>query len=80
MRYVWDPKRGVIPKKEAARRGGVVTMRDIEPFRTQDGVLIASRSTLRDYERRNGVRQIGNDWAGDSDLAPTPAEFGEWKK
>ncbi len=37
---------------------------DIQPFRTQEGVEISSRSKLRDYERRNGVRQVGNDWTG----------------
>jgi hypothetical protein len=36
-------------------------MPDITPFVTQDRVEISSRSALRAYERRNGVRQIGND-------------------
>lgn len=37
---------------------------DIEPFQTQDGVPITSRMALRDYERANGVKQVGNDWTG----------------
>ena len=41
-------------------------MRDIKPFTTQDGVEITSRSKLRDYERRTGSRQVGNDWVGPS--------------
>lgn len=37
---------------------------DIRPFLTQDGKEITSRSRLREYERANGVRQVGNDWPG----------------
>ena len=37
---------------------------DIEPFQTQDGHAITSRSDLRSYEQANGVRQVGNDWTG----------------
>lgn len=39
-------------------------MPDIKHFTTQDGVEITSRSKLRDYERRTGTRQVGNDWSG----------------
>ncbi len=34
---------------------------DIRPFSTQDGVEISSRSSLRAYEQKNGVKQVGND-------------------
>lgn len=37
---------------------------DIKPFVTQEGVHITSRSKLREYERANGVKQVGNDWTG----------------
>ena len=37
---------------------------DIEPFKTQDGTAITSRADLREYERANGVRQVGTDWTG----------------
>jgi hypothetical protein len=37
---------------------------DIAAFQTQDGTPITSRAALRDYERANGVRQVGNDWTG----------------
>jgi hypothetical protein len=37
---------------------------DIEPFTTQEGAAITSRVDLREYERRNGVKQIGTDWPG----------------
>lgn len=41
---------------------------DIQPFQTAgDKVAITSRSELRAYERKNGVRQVGND------LPPPPA-------
>jgi len=37
-------------------------MADITPFVTAgDNVPISSRSQLREYERRTGFRQIGND-------------------
>jgi hypothetical protein len=42
---------------------------DIAPFQTAgDNVAITSRSELRDYERKNGVRQVGND------IPPPPAK------
>ena len=35
---------------------------DIAPFQTAgDRVAITSRSELRAYERKNGIRQVGND-------------------
>ena len=37
---------------------------DIKPFVTQDGTEITSRTALRDYERKHGVKQVGNDWTG----------------
>src|SRR5262245_20710389 len=37
---------------------------DIAPFTTQEGTQITSRMALRDYERLNGVRQVGTDWTG----------------
>jgi len=57
----------LVPKSEArplasAHGPSFYAMPDISPFVTQDKVEITSRSSLRDYERRNGVRQIGNDW------------------
>jgi hypothetical protein len=39
-------------------------MHDIEPFQTQEGEVIGSRRSLREYERSNHVRQSGNDWTG----------------
>jgi hypothetical protein len=32
----------------------------------QDGTEISSRSALRAYEQKNGVKQVGNDWSGSS--------------
>jgi hypothetical protein len=40
-------------------------MSDIEEFVSPiDKTVISSRSGLRNHERRHGIRQIGNDWAG----------------
>jgi hypothetical protein len=54
-------KRLAIPRG-AARSPHVLS--DIAPFTTQDGTAITSRAALRDYERANGVRQVGTDWTG----------------
>jgi hypothetical protein len=50
------------PPRGAGRSPHVLS--DIEPFKTQEGTAIASRAALRDYERANGVRQVGTDWTG----------------
>lgn len=64
--YRFDPKTEqiveVTPSEHRTRDHRFV--RDIEPFVTQDGVEITSRSKLRAYEQANQVRQIGNDWVG----------------
>jgi hypothetical protein len=50
------------PPRASSRSAHVIS--DIEPFTTQEGAAITSRADLREYERRNGVKQIGTDWAG----------------
>lgn len=56
-----------VPKSEAKpRETGAFFVPDIAPFRTQEGVEISSRSALRAYEQKHGVRQVGNDWTGPS--------------
>lgn len=50
------------PPRASSR--SVYVISDIEPFTTQEGAAITSRVELREYERRNGVRQVGTDWAG----------------
>ena len=62
MRYVHRDGK-IVPKTEARSTVGHV-MSDIEPFQTQDGKWITSRSRLREYEQRTGTRQVGNDWTG----------------
>ena len=57
----------LIPKSQARPLAPVASsatfvMPDISPFVTQDKVEITSRSSLREYERRNGVKKVGNDW------------------
>ncbi|MBX9772933.1 MAG: hypothetical protein K2Y71_00865 [Xanthobacteraceae bacterium] len=51
-----------VPPRGAGRSPHVIS--DIAPFTTQDGTAITSRAALRDYERANGVRQVGTDWTG----------------
>lgn len=67
MRGTYVMRNGqLVEKSKAAPLGGAFhfqTMSDIQPFQTQDGTSIGSRSTLRDYEQRTGTRQVGNDWA-----------------
>ena len=69
--YVWCPERQkVIPKSEAnflreARWNGIIP--DIKPFKTLEGEAITSRKDLREYEKRNGVVQVGNDTMGRND-------------
>ena len=63
MRTRYVMRDGKLVKKISMRASPHV-LSDIKPFVTQDGVEITSRSSLREYERRNGVRQTGNDWTG----------------
>jgi hypothetical protein len=51
----------LIPKAEAPPRPGMNYVPDIAPFETQDGTHISGRRALREYERRTGTRQVGND-------------------
>ena len=61
--YVWRDGK-LVEKAQAAREAAFSFVPDIQPFVTQDGVEITSRSALRAYEERNGVKQCGNDWTG----------------
>ena len=61
-RYVY--RDGKLVPKGMGRNGGPLVISDIEPFQTQEGVVIGSRAALREYEQANGVRQVGNDWSG----------------
>lgn len=64
MRNTYVIRKGcVVPKTSAPPPGGVFVFSDIQPFQTQDGTPISSRSSLREYEQRTGTRQVGNDWA-----------------
>lgn len=53
----------LVEKAKAAPLGGFSVMSDIQPFITQDGTEITSRSGLRAYEQSNGIKQVGNDFA-----------------
>ena len=51
----------LVEKPKALPSGGAFSYApDIAEFRTTDGVNIGSRSSLRAYEQRHGVRQIGD--------------------
>lgn len=67
-RYRYDPDLDAVVQIYS-HNGPEVTpchqfMPDIKHFYTQDKVEITSRSKLREYERRTGSRQVGNDWSG----------------
>lgn len=68
MRKTYVVRDGQLVEKSKAPplNGGAFFMPDITPFVTQDGTPISSRSELRAYEQRHGVRQTGNDWTGSS--------------
>lgn len=55
----------LVPKSTAAplSRGYFNVLPDIQPFVTQDGTAISSRSGVRAYEQKHGVKQVGNDFA-----------------
>ena len=66
MRETYVMRNGeLVPKDTAAplNSGVFHVLPDITPFRTQDGTEISSRSGLRAYEQKNGVKQVGNDYA-----------------
>ena len=66
MRETYVLRNGeLIPKSTAAplSRGYFNVLPDIRPFTTQDGTHISSRSGVRAYEQKHGVRQVGNDFA-----------------
>ena len=61
---VTDDGRFVEKHVAMAEKAGITIIPDITPFQTQDGHAITSRAALKEYERKHGVRQIGNDWPG----------------
>jgi len=64
MRTRYVRRNGRIVKKVSNAAAYSNVMSDIAEFKTQDGTPITSRSQLREYEKRMGVRQVGNDWTG----------------
>ena len=60
--YIWCPEaRKLVEKGEYVPPRGGIALRDISEFVTMDGAHISSRSHLREYQRRTGFEQIGND-------------------
>ena len=59
--YVLDPKtRKLVPKKQA-KLSHMGVLPDIKDFQTTDGAHIKGRAGLKEYQRRTGMEQIGND-------------------
>ncbi len=69
----------LVPKHQAAPREAARDHRfipDIRPFDLPDGTHIGSRSALRDYEQKHGVKQCGNDWTG----SEKPVWWDSWRR
>lgn len=60
--FVYDKEAGKMVRKGAARLARMGILPDIKDFQTVDGVHITSRSALREYERRTGLEQCGEDY------------------
>ena len=66
MGETWVLRNGEFVRKESAEplhRPMFNVLPDIKPFVTQDGLEITSRSGLRAYEQKHGIKQVGNDFA-----------------
>lgn len=66
--WIYDPERGVIPKSEWRPPVGLTLIGDIEPYRamgsdvaTGNAPVIGGRAQHREYLRRNGYVEIGNE-------------------
>lgn len=55
---------GMVEKQKAEPHDGAFFMPDIKPFLTQEGTPITSRSHLRAYEQKHGIKQVGTDYPG----------------
>lgn len=65
MKRTFVVRDGALVEKTARRAGkSWQVLSDLEPFEAPGGEWITSRSGLRAYERKHGVRQLGNDWPG----------------
>ena len=65
MKRTYVMRDGALVEKAGRRTGkSHQVLGDIEPFVAPGGEYITSRSGLRAYERKHGVRQLGNDWPG----------------
>tara|TARA_R100000935_G_C2728850_1_gene121074 strand:- start:221 stop:481 length:261 start_codon:yes stop_codon:yes gene_type:complete len=66
----WTGGEEYISKNNRRRTKSLQVMSDIEEFVSPvDKSVISSRSGLRNHERRHGIRQIGNDWAGKAETS-----------
>jgi len=69
----------LVPKHLAAPLNSSTDHRfipDMKPVVLPDGTELSSRSKLREYETKNGVRQLGNDWPGST----KPAFWDAWQR
>lgn len=76
-RYRYDPATdSVVEMTDRSIAADHRFIPDIKPFSLPDGTQITSRSALRDYEQKHGVRQCGDDWTGST----KPQWWDAWKK
>jgi len=59
--FVFDKSTGRMVAKGVTRIRHMGVLPDIAEFQTTDGVAISSRSHLREYEKRTGLVQVGDD-------------------
>lgn len=57
----WEPLAEKPAERARDRSSGPYWMGDIQPFLSPMRTVISSRSQLREYEQRHGVRQVGTD-------------------
>lgn len=62
--YIYDHETGkVIPREERRHESGLQIVSDIEPYRNViDGGVISSRREHKEFLRRHGVEEVGNEY------------------
>lgn len=84
--YVWCPEqKKVVEKGEEHRAAGVTIIRDIDPYRAVASdvaakgkrPVIGGRRQHREFLRRNGYTELGNEMPKREDYGPRKGEIGE---
>jgi hypothetical protein len=77
------PSRPNFKAKRSDKVASPYFMGDIKPFENvavRDGGEITSRSQLREFEKRSGMRQVGNDFEPGSIAREHEAKKAEWER